>query len=59
MSLFAEVHHGDTEGLVTLLGLILVFGCLLGAAYCAYLRNFLGTGLLLVVAIVAAYLLLA
>ena len=58
MSLLAEIGRGDTEDLVFLLGIIIVIGCLLGAAYLAYLRNFLGTALLIVVAIVAAFLLL-
>lgn len=53
----ATAHH-STADLVFLLGLILVFACLAGAAYLAYLRNALGCVLLVVVAIVAAFLLL-
>lgn len=48
----------STAGLLTLIGVLLVIGCLCAAAYMAYLRNVLGAVLLLVVAIVAAFLLL-
>jgi uncharacterized membrane protein YedE/YeeE len=54
----AALHNHDTAGLLFVLGIILVLGCLAGAAYMAYLRNALAAILLLVVAIVAAYLLL-
>lgn len=56
--MLALVNH-STENLITVLGVLLVFACLAGAAYMAYLRNALAVVLLLVVAIVAAFLLLA
>jgi hypothetical protein len=55
--MFAATHHSADE-LITVLGLVLVFACLGGAAYLAYLSNAVGAVLLLLVAIVAAYLLL-
>jgi hypothetical protein len=55
--MFAATHH-STDELITVLGLVLVFACLGGAAYLAYLSNAVGAVLLLLVAIVAAYLLL-
>lgn len=45
----ANVDTGDIE----LLFWLLAFAALCGAAYLAYLRNFLGTALLIVVAVVA------
>jgi hypothetical protein len=56
MSPLAAVKHSDD--LLFLLGVLIVAGALVGAGYCAYIRNFLGAGLLLAVAIVAAFLLL-
>lgn len=53
----AALHHNSAD-LLFLIGVLLVIGCLAGAAYMAYLRNALAAILLLVVAIVAAYLLL-
>jgi hypothetical protein len=50
-------HHSSGE-LLVLIGWLVVIGCLLGAGYLAYLRNALGAVLLLLVAIVAAFLLL-
>lgn len=41
-----------------LIGIILVIACLAGAAYAAWLRNVVATVLLIVVAIVVAFLLL-
>jgi hypothetical protein len=52
------VNHHSTDDLLVVLGVILVLGCLAGAAYMAYLRNALACGLLVLVAIVAAFLLL-
>lgn len=52
----ATIHH--TSDLLFLLGVLLVIGCLAGAAYMAYVRNALAAVLLLLVAIVAAFLLL-
>lgn len=54
--MLAYVH--TTGSLIWLIGLIIVIGCLAGAAYMAYLRNVLAAVLLLVVAIIAAFLLL-
>lgn len=50
-------RHSPAE-LIAVLGLLLVIACLAGAAYLAYLRNAVGAVLLLLVAIVAAFLLL-
>jgi uncharacterized membrane protein YedE/YeeE len=52
----ATIHH--SSDLLFLLGILLVFGCLAGAAYMAYARNALAAILLLLVAIIAAFLLL-
>lgn len=52
------LHHHDSADLLFLIGILLVLACLGGAAYMAYLRNALAAILLLVVAIVAAFLLL-
>lgn len=52
------VNHHSTADLIEVLAIILVFACLAGAGYLAYLRNVVGAVLLLLVAIVAAYLLL-
>lgn len=57
-SSWGAIHH-STEDLITVLGLLLVFVCLAAAAYMAYLRNAIAVVLLLVVAIVTAFLLLA
>lgn len=54
----AMATHHSTADLVEVLGIILVFACLAGAAYMAYLRNALAVVLLVAVAIVAAFLLL-
>lgn len=43
------VSNGD----LSVLFIVIAVGCLLGAAYLAYLRNVLGAGLLVLVAIVA------
>jgi hypothetical protein len=48
----------NSHDVLFLLGVILVVGALAGAGYCAYIRNFLGAGILLAVAVVAAFLLL-
>lgn len=56
--MLATLHHHDEAELLTVLGIILVLGCLGGAAYMAYLRNALAAILLLAVAVVAAWLLL-
>lgn len=48
----AAIQAGELE----LLFWLIVILCLAGAAYCAYVRNALGAVLLLVVAIVAAFL---
>jgi hypothetical protein len=52
----AYVHSAGS--LLFVIGVILVICCLAGAAYMAYLRNALGAVLLLIVAVVAAFLLL-
>lgn len=53
----ATIHYSSAD-LLFLVGILLVIGCLAGAAYMAYLRNALAAILLLLVAIVAAFLLL-
>jgi hypothetical protein len=55
--MFAAAHH-STADMLTLIGWLVVFGCLGFAAFCAYKSQALAAILLLVVAIVAAYLLL-
>lgn len=44
---------GATDDEISLLFVLLALLCLAGAAYCAYLRNVLGAGLLVLVAVVA------
>lgn len=44
--------------LLSLIGILIVIGCLLAAGYMAYLRNALACGLLILVAIISAFLLL-
>jgi hypothetical protein len=56
--MLAEVNNVSSEDAVTLIGILLVVCCLIGAGYMAYLQNALACGLLIVVAIVAAFLLL-
>lgn len=56
--MLAEVNNVSSSEALELIGILLVIGCLAGAAYMAYLRNALATGLLVLVAIVAAFLLL-
>lgn len=56
--MLASVNHHSTDDLLTVLGVILVLACLGGAAYMAYVRNALACGLLILVAIVSAFLLL-
>lgn len=46
---FADITRADLGVIL----LVIAFACLLGAAYTAYLRNVLATGLLLIVAVVA------
>jgi hypothetical protein len=48
----------DSDDVLFLLGVIVVIGSLIAAGYCAYIHNFIGAGILLVVAVVAAFLLL-
>jgi hypothetical protein len=55
--MFAATHH-STEDLLQVLVFLLIFACLGGAAYLVYLKNFVGAGLLLVVAVVVYILLL-
>ena len=55
--MFLTTHH-STADTIELLGWVIVVGCLLGAAYMAYLRNALAVGLLIIVAIFAAFLML-
>lgn len=47
----------DSHDVLFLLAVLLVLGALAGAAYCAYLRNFIGAAILVVIAVVAAVLL--
>jgi hypothetical protein len=54
--LLAAVYRGDASSLIWLVLILIGVGCLLGAAYLAYLRNILGAALLLVVAIIAFFL---
>lgn len=49
--------HSSSD-LLFLLGVLIVAGCLIGAGYMAYVRNALAAVLLLLVAIIAAFLLL-
>jgi hypothetical protein len=49
--MLSNIHQGDLSILFVLIALF----CLLGAGYCAYLSNWLGTALLVVVAVVALY----
>lgn len=46
--MLAVLSHSDLSTLLV----VIAVGCLLGAAYMAYLRNVLGVGLLVFVAIV-------
>lgn len=52
------VNHVSGDQALNLVGIILVVACLAGAAYAAWLRNVVATVLLIVVAIVVAFLLL-
>jgi hypothetical protein len=45
----ADIGSGD----LSLILYVIAIGCLLGAAYCAYLRNALACGLLVLVAVIA------
>lgn len=56
--MLAEVNDVSSGEALELVGILLVVCCLIGAGYMAYLRNALACGLLVVVAIVAAFLLL-
>jgi hypothetical protein len=55
--MLAAAHHSTAE-MLTLVGWLVVLGCLGLAVWQATLRNVLAVVLLLVVAIIAAYLLL-
>jgi ATP/ADP translocase len=56
--LLAARDHVDSGEALFWIGVLIVVGCLVGAAYLAYLSNVIGAVLLLVVAIIAAVLLL-
>jgi hypothetical protein len=46
--MLAALSHSDLNTIL----IVIAIGCLLAAAYCAYLRNALAVGLLILVAIV-------
>jgi hypothetical protein len=55
--MFAAAHH-STADIQSFVGYLVVLGCLGVAAFCAYKSQALAAILLLVVALVAAYILL-
>jgi uncharacterized membrane protein YoaK (UPF0700 family) len=55
--MFAATHH-STEDLLQVLVFLLILACLGGAACLVYLKNFVGAGLMVVVAVVVYLLLL-
>jgi hypothetical protein len=58
--LLARVNDNvSSEDVITFLGLIIVVGCLIAAGVAAFRSLWIATGLLVLVAIVAAFLLLA
>jgi hypothetical protein len=58
MTLLAEVHHVSQADALFWIGVIIVVACLAAAGYAAYLARWIAALVLLLVAVVAAFLLL-
>ena len=57
-TLFAALHHVSAGDALFWIGVLIVVGCLIGAGVAAYRALWVACGLLVLVAIVAAFLLL-
>lgn len=59
LAVLAKVNNVKLDDIVTVAGLVIVIGCLIGAGFAAFRQLWIAVGLLVLVAIIAAFLLLS